>query len=120
MRTYRTYAFILEINMRRCAKSLFKPIGAHQRCRTIIRIFIKHLIWYVNPPVSLIKFLSRTFLAEKGGQVINCDRLTCHGIKHRHRLDRHISLYIIPLFRYIFFRENKSFLFHLSDTVLRT
>ena len=112
MGAYRADALILEIDVCRRSESLFKSICTHERSTSVIGISLTHFIRYLYPSVSLVEFLACTFLTEQLRQIRNCYRFLCLGIKHGHRLHRHIRLDVIPAIGDHILRQHEFFLSH--------
>ena len=92
MASGRGNTFILEIDVSRSPKSLFKFVGPYQRSAAIGRVLLPHFFGNRNPFVRLVEFLVGTLLTEDRIKVFRLQRLPGTWMKERQRLVGHDSL----------------------------
>ena len=114
VRTYRAYAFVLEVYMGRCPYRFFKSVCTDKRGRAIVCVHFTHFVGYVDPSVGLVELLSAEFFGKQGIEILDLQRLSCGRIQKRHRFVLHVCLDVVPLSRQFRFGQEKSFLFHFA------
>jgi hypothetical protein len=95
----------------RGTQCLFKGIGTYQRGRTIVLVFLEHVLRNVYPTVFSVQFLHTALSWEDVCKVINAKGLFGNRVDRWHGFIRHVGLNVVPLCRNLTLLKEEFFLF---------
>ena len=101
----RVVAFELVVYLRRSVEGLFKIVRPAERRRSVYLIYVHHLVRYVEISRFAVHLLCRKLFAEHGIEILQLGRFSRRRIYHGSGLLLHVRSEVIPLLRYLVFRE---------------